>query len=187
MQTLSFLIFSFISCRPEWTTKMFQILRVCFFFPITVLHWTNTDSSLHFFFSFFLSLVVVSFPLVDDPQTCLLAWTTTPWTLPSNLALCVHPDFDYVTVLDKVSGKRFVVLQSRLNFLYKSEDEYQVTNINENRDETKEILRFLVAFEIVTMNLVLFSDFIVTAWSVVAERQRSRWQEVCSIVQLLCW
>ena len=29
-------------------------------------------------------------------QASLLAWTTTPWTLPSNLALCVNPDFDYV-------------------------------------------------------------------------------------------
>ncbi|KAF8756926.1 Class-I aminoacyl-tRNA synthetase [Rhizoctonia solani] len=35
--------------------------------------------------------VTISFPLVDDPSTSLLAWTTTPWTLPSNLALCVHP------------------------------------------------------------------------------------------------
>ena len=42
--------------------------------------------------------VVVSFPLVTDPSVSLLAWTTTPWTLPSNLALCVHPDFQYVKI-----------------------------------------------------------------------------------------
>ena len=36
----------------------------------------------------------------EDPQnTFLVAWTTTPWTLPSNLALCVNPDFDYVKVM----------------------------------------------------------------------------------------
>ena len=29
---------------------------------------------------------------------CLCAWTTTPWTLPSNLALCVNADFEYVKV-----------------------------------------------------------------------------------------
>ena len=28
----------------------------------------------------------------------MVAWTTTPWTLPSNLALCVNPDMDYVKV-----------------------------------------------------------------------------------------
>ena len=41
----------------------------------------------------------VSFPLVGDPDgASLVAWTTTPWTLPSNLALCVHPAFTYVKV-----------------------------------------------------------------------------------------
>ena len=49
--------------------------------------------------------VVVSFPLLDDPNTCLLAWTTTPWTLPSHLGLAVHPDFEYVKVADEKSGK----------------------------------------------------------------------------------
>jgi len=28
----------------------------------------------------------------------MLAWTTTPWTLPSNVALCVHPDLNYVKI-----------------------------------------------------------------------------------------
>jgi isoleucyl-tRNA synthetase len=41
----------------------------------------------------------VAFVLDDDPDDAqLVAWTTTPWTLPSNLALCVNPDFDYVKV-----------------------------------------------------------------------------------------
>ena len=43
-------------------------------------------------------LVYVAFPLVDEPETHLLAWTTTPWTLPSNLALCVNPSMVYVKV-----------------------------------------------------------------------------------------
>ena len=37
-------------------------------------------------------------PLVDKPGTSLLVWTTTPWTLPANVAVAVHPDVDYVTV-----------------------------------------------------------------------------------------
>ena len=40
-------------------------------------------------------LVYVSFPL-GESDVSLVAWTTTPWTLPSNLALCVNPDLDYV-------------------------------------------------------------------------------------------
>jgi len=40
--------------------------------------------------------VVVSFPVKGDPDNAsFLAWTTTPWTLPSNLALCVNPTFKY--------------------------------------------------------------------------------------------
>ena len=42
--------------------------------------------------------VIVTFPLDEDPSVSVIAWTTTPWTLPSNLALCVHPDFTYVKV-----------------------------------------------------------------------------------------
>ena len=44
--------------------------------------------------------ITVSFPLVDEPDVALCAWTTTPWTLPSNLSLCVHADMDYIKVLD---------------------------------------------------------------------------------------
>ncbi len=35
---------------------------------------------------------------VKSENAYFLAWTTTPWTLPSNVALCVHPDYDYVKV-----------------------------------------------------------------------------------------
>ena len=35
---------------------------------------------------------------VKDEDAYILAWTTTPWTLPSNVALCVHPDYDYVKI-----------------------------------------------------------------------------------------
>ena len=42
--------------------------------------------------------VTVKFAVDGEADTFLLAWTTTPWTLPSNLALTVGPDIDYVTV-----------------------------------------------------------------------------------------
>lgn len=70
--------------------------------------------------------VVVAFPLLDDPNTCLLAWTTTPWTLPSNLALCCHPDFEYVKVKDKATGRTYVLLESSLSLVYKNADLYEI-------------------------------------------------------------
>ncbi|MCC6623177.1 MAG: isoleucine--tRNA ligase [Deltaproteobacteria bacterium] len=42
--------------------------------------------------------IVVRFRLADNAGTSLLAWTTTPWTLPSNCALAVHPDIEYAEV-----------------------------------------------------------------------------------------
>ena len=51
--------------------------------------------------------VTVTFPLVEDPDTMLLAWTTTPWTLPSNLGLTVHPDLDYVKIRVVQKGHLF--------------------------------------------------------------------------------
>jgi isoleucyl-tRNA synthetase len=42
--------------------------------------------------------VFVRMPLVDEPGTSLLVWTTTPWTLPGNVAVAAHPDIEYVTI-----------------------------------------------------------------------------------------
>ena len=41
-----------------------------------------------------------------------MIWTTTPWTIPANLAIAVHPDFDYVKV--KVGDKNYVVAEGLL-------------------------------------------------------------------------
>ncbi|XP_054281987.1 isoleucine--tRNA ligase, cytoplasmic [Macrosteles quadrilineatus] len=70
--------------------------------------------------------VVVSFPLVDDPDTAIIAWTTTPWTLPSNLALCVNPDLTYVKVRDFSTNKVYIMMEARLQTLFKKEDEYKI-------------------------------------------------------------
>ncbi|KAG6497050.1 hypothetical protein ZIOFF_044936 [Zingiber officinale] len=59
--------------------------------------------------------IMVSFPVVGDPHNAaLVAWTTTPWTLPSNLALCVNADLVYVKVREKTSGVTYIVAESRL-------------------------------------------------------------------------
>ncbi|OAA37168.1 isoleucyl-tRNA synthetase [Beauveria brongniartii RCEF 3172] len=63
--------------------------------------------------------VVVSFPLLDDPNVNLLAWTTTPWTLPSHTGLAAHPDFEYIKIQDGKSGKIYVLLEKLLTTLYK--------------------------------------------------------------------
>lgn len=62
--------------------------------------------------------IMVSFPLKDEAiGGALVAWTTTPWTLPSNLALCVNATFDYVKVRCKATGAIYIVAESRLSQL----------------------------------------------------------------------
>ncbi|KAG8436243.1 hypothetical protein GDO86_007368 [Hymenochirus boettgeri] len=70
--------------------------------------------------------VIVTFPLIDDPSVSLVAWTTTPWTLPSNLALCVNPELIYIKLKDKSTGNIYVLMEARLSALYKAENEYEV-------------------------------------------------------------
>jgi isoleucyl-tRNA synthetase len=54
--------------------------------------------------------------------TYLLAWTTTPWTLPSNLGLAVGLDLDYVNVREKSSGNRYVLAKALLASSFKAPD-----------------------------------------------------------------
>lgn len=55
-----------------------------------------------------------------------LIWTTTPWTLPGNLAICAGPDVDYVAIRDKETHEVFVLAQARLAAYYKNEEEYEI-------------------------------------------------------------
>ena len=62
--------------------------------------------------------ITVKFKLKDE-NAYILAWTTTPWTLISNLALCVGSKIEYVKVRDKESGEDYYIAEARLAALYK--------------------------------------------------------------------
>lgn len=53
--------------------------------------------------------IFVRFPLVDEDNTSLLVWTTTPWTLPSNQFAAVHNAVQYALVEDAEAGERFTL------------------------------------------------------------------------------
>jgi isoleucyl-tRNA synthetase len=61
--------------------------------------------------------ITVRFRLKGEPKTSFLAWTTTPWTLPSNVALAVHPDVDYVQVA--VEDEQFILAKALLPAVFK--------------------------------------------------------------------
>lgn len=70
--------------------------------------------------------VTVAFQSRDDQQLFFLAWTTTPWTLPSNLALMVGPLIEYVEVLDKSSQHRYILASKQLSGYFKDAETYEV-------------------------------------------------------------
>lgn len=63
--------------------------------------------------------VTVKFELVDEPGTYFLAWTTTPWTLPGNVALAVHKDIEYVKVQAE-SGELYILAKDLLESNFKN-------------------------------------------------------------------
>ncbi|GFV86504.1 isoleucine--tRNA ligase, cytoplasmic [Trichonephila clavipes] len=70
--------------------------------------------------------VIVSFSLDENPGVSLIVWTTTPWTLPSNLAICLNPDLDYVKVKDNATQKVYIMMEARLEALFQKKANYSV-------------------------------------------------------------
>jgi isoleucyl-tRNA synthetase len=67
--------------------------------------------------------VYVRLPLVEEENTSLLVWTTTPWTLVSNAAVAARPDVEYATA--EVGGKRLILARDLLDRVL-GEDGYEV-------------------------------------------------------------
>ncbi|MFH1711057.1 MAG: isoleucine--tRNA ligase [Nanoarchaeota archaeon] len=60
--------------------------------------------------------VYVKFKIKSKPKEYILAWTTTPWTLPGNVALAVGKDIDYVKI-ELENGERFILGKERLSII----------------------------------------------------------------------
>ena len=73
-------------------------------------YWDETDHSIY-----------VKFPIVGEPGTSFLVWTTTPWTIPGNLAAAVHPDFTYVVARVRRGGQdeNLILLEEKVKDLMK--------------------------------------------------------------------
>jgi isoleucyl-tRNA synthetase len=55
--------------------------------------------------------IFIQYPLADKRNTYLLVWTTTPWTLPGNVAVAVDPAKDYVEAEGETSGKTYLLIK----------------------------------------------------------------------------
>ncbi|HUX19591.1 MAG TPA: isoleucine--tRNA ligase, partial [Spirochaetia bacterium] len=76
--------------------------------------------------------ITVRFKLKGEERSWILSWTTTPWTLPSNLALTVGADIDYVQVKD--GEDRYILAKERLSAYYTDESQYSIVREFKGRD-----------------------------------------------------
>ncbi len=70
--------------------------------------------------------VYVAFPKLDSDNVSFLVWTTTPWTLPANVGLAVHPDLEYVTI--ETQQKKFILARP---LLAKLQEKFGFTQVKE--------------------------------------------------------
>ncbi|MDD6485254.1 MAG: isoleucine--tRNA ligase [Clostridiales bacterium] len=71
------------------------------------------------------------FPVKGEDNTYFLAWTTTPWTLPSNVALCVNPDEEYVKL--SCGGENYILAKALVEANF-AEKEYEITEEYTGKD-----------------------------------------------------
>lgn len=73
--------------------------------------------------------LTVKFKLKDQPDTYLLVWTTTPWTLVSNMACIVNPHINYVKLKDKQAKTTYIIAKSRVSHYFKERDTYEILSV----------------------------------------------------------
>ena len=109
--------------------------------------------------------VFVRFPLVDKPDTSFLVWTTTPWTLPANVAIAAHPEVDYVTVERDNNGvsEKLILAKSLLEKVFRGEE---VKVLDTFKGKKLKGVKYKPLFTFVTLDkpahFVVMGDFVTT-------------------------
>ncbi len=79
--------------------------------------------------------VYVKFPIDGEPNTSLLVWTTTPWTLPSNHFAAVHNDLKYAYCTDSETGETLIVAEALVaDLAEKNKRELSVQRVVSGKD-----------------------------------------------------
>lgn len=105
--------------------------------------------------------ITLGFPLLNDEDTILVAWTTTPWTLPANIALAVNPKFEYVKIYDEEKKKYFILLEGLLSTLYKKPAAAKFKIIEKIQGKDLEGLQYVALFDF------FYEEFKDTAFKVI--------------------
>lgn len=85
--------------------------------------------------------IYAKFKLVDKENTYFLAWTTTPWTLPSNVALCMNANEDYVEI-EAEDGTHYILAKALCDKLFEN-----YTVITEKKGKDYEYVEYVPLFD----------------------------------------
>ena len=93
--------------------------------------------------------IFIKFPVSGEENTYFLVWTTTPWTLPANLAICANPEFDYVYV--SKDGETYILAENLMEDVLGKQVKIHRTKISaqEEGEEDKVIEEKEVMYEII--------------------------------------
>ncbi len=87
--------------------------------------------------------IFVKFKLIDEADTYFVAWTTTPWTLPSNVALCVNPKETYVKIAAK--GEKYILAEALVKSVFGEDEPTEVLSTFKGKD--LEFIRYQPLFD----------------------------------------
>ncbi len=104
--------------------------------------------------------VYVKFRLVNEPDTYMLSWTTTPWTLPGNVALAVGRDITYAKI--KVGKEYYIVAQNIADSLFGKYKEVDTCQGVDLVGMSYEPLFSIAALQNATAHKVYTADFVTT-------------------------
>ena len=110
--------------------------------------------------------IYVKFPVKDEPGTYFLVWTTTPWTLPGNVALAVKDDVDYVVVEhgEGPDRERLILARELMAEALNGHEDYRV--VDEMKGSKLVGKRYLPLFTFLPVNkdycYVVAADFVTT-------------------------
>ena len=82
--------------------------------------------------------IYIKFPLSDSENTYFLVWTTTPWTLPANMAICANPEFDYVYV--EKDGETFILAENLMEEVLGKRIKIHRSKVDDEVVEEKEVM-----------------------------------------------
>ncbi len=107
---------------------------------------------------------IAKFAVRGEENTYILAWTTTPWTLPSNVGLCMNPNETYVKV--KTNDEYYILAEALVKSVLGEEAEYEVVESKKGDDfkgiRYMPLFDFVAdddnAFKVVTDNYVTLTD-----------------------------